>query len=82
MMHWEGMAVHESIYAETFAPNRVHVHKDDQRLSYHKRIQKKWNKRFGQHSVPGMYKIGNDILVAHPEIIKKLRAASTLQRGI
>lgn len=74
MMDWTfgGMKVVESTYAGTFAPNRVHEHKDGQRLSYHNRIQKKWRKRFGVYLIPGAFRMG-DTIVAHPEILKKLR---------
>jgi len=32
-------------------PNRSHKQRRNQSLAYHRRVQKKWNKRFGEASV-------------------------------
>lgn len=70
-----GMKVISSIHVGALEPKRKHAKKDDQSESYHRRVQKKWTKRFGQILVPGMYRMG-DTIIAHPEIIKKLKAAT------
>lgn len=40
--------------------------------NYHKRIQKKWDKRYGFDFVPSAYRTPYGI-VAHPDIVKQLK---------
>lgn len=47
------------------------IHNKTKKLSYHKRIQKKWIKRFGMVQEPCAYEINNKLIV-HPVIHKKL----------
>lgn len=47
-----GMKVIESPLAYMSQPNRVHKRRRWMRDSYHRRVQKKWTKRYGTHQVP------------------------------
>lgn len=69
-------------------PNRKHKRRRWMSESYHRRIQKKWDKRFGTHQEPCAFFIspgavgmsGRDTLYVHPErmaVIRNLAAAST-----
>ena len=51
----------------------VKIHKEGKKLSYHRRIQKKWIKRFGWVMKPCMYVVGGRVLVCHPSFIPELR---------
>ena len=59
---------------ETTEPLRKHERKDWMSDTYHKRIQKKWNKRFGFWMQPVMYQTPHGIL-CHPSLLPKIRAA-------
>lgn len=79
-----GMEVRESRFAVTREPARKHEKKAGQSDNYHRRITKKWLKRFGQRAVPCMYRLGpqitgREVLLIHPELMPKLKAA--VQRG-
>lgn len=67
-----GVPVFESIYATTKVPQREHVQKVGQSDNYHKRIQKKWNKRFGWFEKPAAISMPGRLIV-HPDVMKRLR---------
>lgn len=54
-------------------PNRKHKKKRWMSDTYHSRIQKKWNKRFGFEMDPAMYRIGNNTIAAYPSMVDQLR---------
>lgn len=62
-----GFKVTESPWCVEDTPNQVHVKKPWMSEAYHKRIQKKWIKRFGTYNKPACFLMG-DRLVMHPEI--------------
>lgn len=62
----------ESPLAMTLEPNRRHKHRRNQTKAYHARIQKKWNKRFGKHEAPGIWR-AMGVTYVHPTIMQKLR---------
>lgn len=78
---FNGIRVVESPLATTEEPKKRHVKMRTQSENYHRRVQKKWNKRFGMERVPGCYMMDmawlgmgmGKVLVAHPEIAKKIR---------
>lgn len=89
-MMFNGMHVFVDPNAATSSPRREHK-AHPARLTYHVRIQKKWNKRFGMRLVPALFVVnssaafslipgggigGPDTLVIHPELWKKLVAAT------
>ncbi len=55
----------------TEEPVRVHIQSLGMSDSYHRRIQKKWIKRWGYVQKPCMFKTPNGI-VCHPAIYRKL----------
>jgi len=74
-----GLAIRESVHAVTISQWRVHKKQPWHSDSYHKRVMKKWLKRFGVRHVPAMYKIGaaiagRETLVVHPDLMPRLRA--------
>lgn len=91
---FNGMRVIESPYATVSTPVRTHKLTRSQLkhlekhmfkgITYHDRIQKKWNKRFGFKQVPGCFIIdhskiefgydnGEKVIVAHPSVVKALK---------
>lgn len=70
----------------TEVPNRVHKHRRNQTLAYHRRVQKKWAKRWRTHMVPAAYEVDFSVLdfpgmpsrgralVLHPELAKSVKA--------
>lgn len=61
-------------------PVRVHKKRRNQSDAYHRRVQKKWTKRFGTKLVPSSYLIDNQAiggtgrtLVMHPELVARLQ---------
>lgn len=78
-----GLKIIESPLAQMPEPNRVHKRRRGMSERYHRRIQKKWNKRFGVRMVPcaifmspgavGLDFLGGDKLVIHPERIGLIR---------
>lgn len=80
---WLGVEIRESPLAVQRVPKRVHRHRRTQTLRYHQRIQKKWARRWGYEHKPSAYVIntayltghGRPVLVCHPEVAKKLKAA-------
>lgn len=74
------MAVRPSPLAMRPEPVKKHKHRHAQTETYHKRIQKKWTKRYGTKQVPCAYMIDNTYLggfgrtlVAHPSLLRGLR---------
>ena len=72
--------VHESPYATSAEPERKHKKRHNQNEAYHRRVQKKWTKRWGTKQVPCAYLINNAALggvgrtmVAHPLHMAALR---------
>lgn len=78
----------ESEYAVTTAPAVVHKKRRGQSDAYHRRVQKKWNKRYGTTMKPAAYVIDGSavgflfgrrnamfpaFIVAHPELAAVLR---------
>ena len=53
---------------KTEDPQKVHVKKRWMRESYHRRIQKKWIKRYGYVMRPTMYEVAGLGIVAHPSM--------------
>jgi len=76
--HLFGIPVFVSDYAvgTTERPNRIHKYKEwmSGRV-YHKRVQKKWIKRFGYAEEACMFKTPQGIIV-HPSLIHKLKDAT------
>lgn len=84
---WMGMPVRESPYATTRHPARVHKHRRNQTEQYHRRIQKKWIKRWGYVEAPAIFVIDESVLaigprgprrealIVHPTIAQRMRAA-------
>lgn len=61
--------------ATTSVPVRKHNKRRNQSEAYHRRVQKKWTKRFGVKNVPSAYMIDNRViggngqtLVMHPDL--------------
>lgn len=52
-----GVRVIESPFAERIVPRRVHVKRRHQTEAYHRRVQKKWTKRFGTVAEPVAYMV-------------------------
>lgn len=78
-----GVRIQESLYATTTEPVRLHKKRHNQSASYHRRIQKKWTKRWGVRQVPCAYVIDNRVigghgrtLVAHPSLMAQLRRST------
>ncbi len=74
------LQVRESQYATRTEPTRLHKKRRNQSAAYHRRVQKKWVKRWGTKQVPCAYLIDNGVLglpgrtlVAHPQHIAALR---------
>lgn len=58
----------------TDEPMRKHVTGPWQKPSYHARIQKKWNKRWGFIHKPCYY-LANGVVICHPALYSNLIAA-------
>jgi len=67
-----GIPVILSPYAEALVPARKHEIKSWMRESYHRRIQKKWNKRFGTTLEPVMLRTEKGLIV-HPLIWEQVK---------
>ncbi len=65
----------------TTDPLRVHRRRRGQSASYHRRVQKKWTRRWGFVQRPCMFKVspgaigldGDDYFLAHPSLSRKIR---------
>jgi hypothetical protein len=68
-----GMNIYSTVLAvEDGGPNKVQVKTRSMSENYHKRIQKKWNKRDGLKQVPCIFKTPQGI-VAHPLLIAEIQ---------
>lgn len=74
-----GIKIHTSPYAYTYEPVKKHKHRSNQRASYHRRIQKKWTKRFGTRKVECAFFVNGSAIgidfngfVVSPETAKSL----------
>lgn len=86
MLRFIGMPVIENPSAMTSVPVRVHRRRRNQSEAYHRRVQKKWLKRFGMRHVPAAYFCNAEaiapwaypggMLVCHPMIAAQLRKHS------
>ncbi len=65
--------VFSSELATQTMPNKQHKKSVSMSESYHRRIQKKWLKRFGTKQGPGAYQVGPDCLVMHPDLVDMLK---------
>lgn len=73
MIGFGGVPIYSSVLALERRPKHAHAEKRwHAGRAYHRRIQKKWNRRYGYDSVPGAYHTPFG-LVCHPEIVKQLR---------
>ncbi len=81
--NFSNMRIVENSLAVWHAPNRVHAKKGS--TAYHRRIQKKWNKRFGTHEEPCIFVLNTaaltylgheaaEMLVCHPELMATIRS--------
>lgn len=75
------LEVRESPLATQTAPAKRHKKRRNQTEAYHRRVQKKWTKRWGTKQVPAAYVVDNSAiggrgqtLVAHPSIVAALKA--------
>lgn len=74
-----GLRVKTSLLATKPEPVRQHIKRRNQTQAYHRRIQKKWTKRFGTKQVPAAYRIGanafgfEEMMVVHPDIERRMR---------
>lgn len=81
-----GIRIHESPLAVTHEPVRLHKRTRHQTEAYHRRIQKKWRKRYGTIDTPavfvidpsaaGLYGMGGQRYVAHPKLMAVIRNLS------
>lgn len=76
-----GLRIRESPLAVKSAPAKPHRKRRGQTDAYHRRVQKKWLKRFGTKQVPCAYMVDNSYLggvgktmIAHPSLVAKLRS--------
>ncbi len=95
---FNGMRVISSPYATETVPVRKHkltrsqlghlIKHKFKGITYHDRIQKKWNKRFGMKQVPGCFIVdsskigfgygsGEKVIMAHPVIVEKMNELPT-----
>lgn len=79
MIDFLGINIHESPYAVRSVPNKRHTHRRNQSAAYHKRIQKKWRKRFGTHDEPCAFfsadfgLTSSQAVIMHPKLFAELR---------
>lgn len=64
--------------ATTSVPVRKHKKRRNQSEAYHRRVQKKWTKRFGVKLVPSAYMVderaiggSGRVLVVHPDLVAR-----------
>lgn len=72
-MIYGGVRVFSTPHAMVRTPAREHTKTRSMSDAYHKRVQKKWDKRYGVDWNPGMYQISNGDIYAHPIIYEQLR---------
>lgn len=66
------MKIVQSVLAVEQVSAKIHKQSRSMSNSYHKRVQKKWDKRFGYIFVPSAY-VTSDAIIAHPEVAKRLK---------
>lgn len=71
-----GVRVFQTPMATELTDKPVRVHRQTRAMSdtYHRRVQKKWIKRFGYERKPSIYKTPHGLFV-HPALMPQLRAA-------
>ena len=74
-----GIKIRTSPYAYTFEPVKKHKRRSSQSDAYHRRVQKKWTKRFGTQKVPCAFVVngsiaglGFDGMIVPPEVAEGL----------
>lgn len=72
-----GIRVRQSPLAVNVEPVRRHRQRRGQSATYHRRVQKKWLKRFGKKEVPCAYVIDAGLacgktLIVHPSMMERL----------
>lgn len=72
-----GLDVYESSLCVERVPVKVLKRKRWMSDAYHRRVQKKWTKRFGMCEKPAAYTMGNR-LMCHPTIYKQLKEKAYL----
>lgn len=82
-MMLNGTPIRESVLAVQSVPIRKHKKRRNQTEQYHRRIQKKWRKRFGEKAVPCAFVIDNSMfgktLIVHPSIMAQIKAGAFAQ---
>ena len=79
------LRVVESPMAMQSVPKRVHKKRRNQTEAYHRRVQKKWTKRFGMKHVPFVYQLDGgrfglgSILILPPGMKQQMRDAGILR---
>ena len=73
-----GIKIFESPYCNRIVSVRKHKKRHNQSETYHRRVQKKWTKRFGTRIEKVAYLIGGQVfgremLIMHPEHVAILR---------
>ena len=74
--HLLGVKVVKSWAAVSRVSVRKHKHRRGQSLAYHRRVQKKWDKRFGFDMKPCIYKLADGTLIVHPTTYEAMRRAT------
>ncbi len=69
-----GVRVYSSEFAVVSAPKRKHKKSASMSETYHRRVQKKWLKRFGTEDAPGAFQLSDGSFVMHPTLVDRLRA--------
>jgi len=80
MLRWTGVPMRENALATSEEPVRRHKKRRNQTEAYHRRIQKKWTKRFGTRHVPAAYMLNLEAcglghgraMVVHPDIARRI----------
>lgn len=72
-----GIKIHASPYCNRIVSVRQHKKRRNQSETYHRRVQKKWTKRFGTRTEKVAYFIsgqvfGREMIVMHPEHVALL----------
>ena len=57
----------------TLRPWRVHKRTKNQTETYHRRVQKKWLKRWGKRAVPTAFNVGFGTILCHPSLISEIQ---------
>lgn len=68
-----GLHVFVSPFAVTYEPARSLPEKRWMRgRCYHKRVQRKWQKRYGNRAVPSAFRVAGGI-IAHPDVVRMFK---------